>query len=142
MTYISLMTKRKLDSVGFSFPDYEEFLNLGMVYAYQDDEYFIGGFCRNDFTETDRRVSENGEWLPDCDQLLRWLQQCSFDVSIQWNNEESRYNISATQVEYGKFEVETMDLAEGLGKIIYKICKKTQGKCRPERAEWGMIVND
>ena len=133
MTYISLETKKKLESVGFSFPDYEKFLNLGMIYSYKDDEYVIGGFCSNNFTETDEVVSQNGEWLPDCFQLLQWLQQCGFDVSILWKNEESCFYISATQTGSGKYLAKSVDLAEGIGNLIYKICKEMQGKCNPDR---------
>lgn len=80
MTYITLEIKKKLDSVGFSFQDYERFLNVGMVYSYQEDEYIVGGFCNAEFSQTDKEVTSNGEWLPDSHQLFRWLQQCGFDV--------------------------------------------------------------
>lgn len=133
MTYISLETKKKMERVGFSFADYEEFLNLGMIYSYQNDEYVIGGFCNNSFTEMDKIVSQNGEWLPDSFQLLQWLQQCRFDVSILWKHEESIFCISATHTDGDIYETKSVDLAEGMGNIIYKICKKTQGKCSPDK---------
>lgn len=133
MNYISLETKKRMESVGFSFADYEKFLNLGMIYSYHNDEYVIGGFCNNNFTEMDEIVSQNGEWLPDNFQLLQWLQQCGFDVSILWKHEESVFYISATHADSGIYETTSVDLAEGIGSIIYKICKKTQGKCSPEK---------
>lgn len=142
MTYITLETKRKLNSVGFSFPDYEKFLNLGMVYSYQRNEYVIGGFTDSKYSHLDEEVVQNGDWLPDSHQLLQWLQQCGFDISIRWDALECVFSISATCSEYGKFEAITADLVNGLGAIIYKICKTTQGKCSPERLFRLEIQND
>ena len=132
MTNITLETKRKLESVGFSFPDYERFLNLGMVYSYQEDEYVVGGFCNAEFSQIDEEAVQNGEWLPDSHQLLQWLQQCGFDVSMQYSACECQFRISAAHPEYGEYETHGVDLANGLASVIYKICKANNGKCVPE----------
>ena len=94
MTNLSREMKKRLDSVGFSFPDYEQSPNLGMVYFYQEDEYVIGGFCNTEYSKMDQEVINNGDWLPDSYQLMQWLQQCGFDVAIQWNSRECRFYIS------------------------------------------------
>ena len=132
MTNITLETKRKLESVGFSFPDYESFLNFGMVYSYQEDEYVVGGFCGTEFSQTDKEVASNGEWLPDSHQLFQWLQQCGFDVSVRWGADDCRFYISAGHLKHGNHQAQGIDLADGLASVIYKICKATQGKCVPE----------
>lgn len=142
MTYITLDTKKRLEAAGFSFPDYEEFLNLGMVYSYQEDEYVIGGFCNSEYSQKDEEVYQHGDWLPDSNQLLQWLQQCGFDISVRWNAQECSFYISATKQEYGEFEARGIDLADGLASVIYKICKATQGKCVPKRMFRLEIQND
>ena len=142
MRNITLETKRKLESVGFSFSDYERFLNLGMVYSYQEDEYVVGGFCNTEFSQTDEEVVQNGEWLPDSDQLFQWLQQCDFDVSVRWGAEDGRFYISATHPEHGEFQTQGVDLANGLASVIYKICKATQGQCVPESLMRAKILTE
>lgn len=133
MTYISLEMKRKLKNVGFCFPDYEDFLNSGMIFSYQDDEYIIGGFCNADFSPTDKEIAQKGEWLPDCHQLLQWLQQCHFDISISWDMQESRFYLSAIYLDGSKYEAKSVDLADGLANIIYRICRTNNGECAPDR---------
>ena len=39
MDYITIDTLRKLQAVGFTYPEYEHFLNIGMMFFYNDDEY-------------------------------------------------------------------------------------------------------
>ena len=46
MDYITIDTLRKMKAVGFTYPEYEHFLNYGMLFYYNDDEYFIGGFSK------------------------------------------------------------------------------------------------
>ena len=104
-----------------------------MVFSYQEDEYVVGGFCNTDFNSTDKEVAQKGEWLPDSHQLFQWLQQCDFDVSVSLNAQESRFYLSATHLDGSKYEVTSVDLAEGLGSMIYKICRMRRGECVPNR---------
>lgn len=92
MEHITLDTLKKLISVGFSFGDYEHHLNKGMLYYYDNDEYLIGGYSNKDFTDEEKRISENGTWIPDADSLLKWLQSCGFCYRIEW---DGYYNVSA-----------------------------------------------
>ena len=60
MGYITYETMQQLKAVGFNFPTYEHFLNLGMIYYYQGDEYIIGGNLTTKFTEKDKIVAQAG----------------------------------------------------------------------------------
>lgn len=70
MDYISIDTLRKMKAAGFSYPYYEHFLNYGMLYNYHDNEYFIGGYSDSNFSNLDKEVAQQGEWLPEAAQLL------------------------------------------------------------------------
>lgn len=98
-----------------------------MLYFYHDDEYVIGGNSLADFSEQDRLVSQQGCWLPDDSQLLKWLQETDFDVSIQWDSEERYFHVWATDCQNGvKYKAGGIDIANALAKLIYKICKSAQ----------------
>ena len=83
MSYITVNQYRDLKSVGFSYPEYEHDLNSGRIFFYNNDEYFIGGFCTKEFTEMDIEVAQNGEWLPDDSQLFEWLHQTGFEIRTE-----------------------------------------------------------
>ena len=51
MDYITIETLRKMREAGFTYPDYERLLNYGMLYHYNGDEYFIGGFSAGGFCD-------------------------------------------------------------------------------------------
>lgn len=95
-----------------------------MRFFYKDDEYLIGGNSLDDFSETDRLVAKNGCWLPDESQLLKWLQNCDFDVTVQWNAATSYFSVFASAEDKGtQFTGGGITLVDALAKIIYKICK-------------------
>lgn len=123
MDYITIHTLRKMRAVGFSYPEYEHFLNHGMLFYYQDDEYRIGGFSKDDFTEQDKIVAERGEWLPEASQLLAWLKNTDFRVTISMD-ETSYYSVKATDIINNAFYTASdYTLANALAKVIMKIYK-------------------
>lgn len=95
MDYITIDTLRKLQAVGFTYPEYEHFLNIGMMFFYNDDEYLIGGYCKGDLSEKDIEVAQRGDWLPEASQLLEWLKNTHFNVTITLND-EPYYSVQAT----------------------------------------------
>ena len=129
MDYITIETLRKMKASGFSYPEYEHFLNYGMLYYYHHDEYFIGGYSAGEFSDLDREVAQNGEWLPEATQLLEWLAINDFTVNI--TIDDSKYFIvQATGiVDSSLFDGAAPDLSNALAATITKICKS---KCHPD----------
>ena len=131
MDYITVHTLRKLKKAGFSYPDYEHFLNKGMVYYYQDNEYFIGGRTFDSFTEFDKAAARDGEWLPEACQLLSWLRNTDFKVDI--SVEGNYFAVQATDLIIGSvFLSEGYSLADTLAFLIRKICKSKQREYVPQ----------
>ena len=131
MDNITVNTLRDLKAVGFSYPEYEHELNFGMLYFYHDDEYQIGGFCPDDFTEQDRIVAQQGEWLPDSSQLLEWLGNTDFSVNILMDDVH-HFSVQATDTLNGLvYTGGGYGLANALAKVILKICKSKKREYIP-----------
>ena len=123
MDYITIDTLRKMKAVGFTYPEYEHFLNYGMLFYYNDEEYFIGGFSNNTFSDLDKEVAQQGEWLPEAAQLLEWLTNTDFKVTISID-EGQYFSIQAIDITDGTlFNGGGLTLANALAKTITKICK-------------------
>ena len=123
MDYITIDTLRKMKSVGFAYPEYEHFLNYGMLFYYNNDEYFIGGFSSDTFSDLDKEVAKQGEWLPEAAQLLEWLSNTDFRVDISID-EGQYFSIQAIDMIEGTlFKGGGLTLADALAKTITKICK-------------------
>ena len=126
MDYITLTTLQKLKEAGFSYPEYEHFLNSGMLYHYQGDEYLIGGFAGGQFTRQDVEAARYGIWLPEASQLLSWLTHTGFRVTIT-NEPEPFYQVQATDTVTGSvYDGKDLTLANALAVTIRKICKSAQ----------------
>ena len=125
MGYITYETMQQLKAVGFSFPTYEHFLNLGMTYYYQGNEYIIGGNLTSEFTEKDKIVAREGCWLPTAEQLLEWFALVEIDVYIQLDASDRCYCITATDFSTGmQASNKGRTLALSLAMLIQKFCKK------------------
>ena len=123
MDHITIDTLRKMKAAGFSYPDYEHFLNFGMLYYYNDDAYFIGGYSAGEFSDKDREVAAHGEWLPEASQLLSWLTDTDFRVNISVDD-GMYFSIQATDMADGTiYNGGDLTLANALAKTITKICK-------------------
>lgn len=132
MDYITIYTLQKMRAAGFSYPEYEHFLNHGMLFYYQDDEYRIGGFSKADFTEQDKLVAEQGEWLPEASQLLAWLKNTDFHVAISLD-ESNHYAVQATdRINNAVYAGGDYTLANALAKVIMKICKSHLRQYTPQ----------
>lgn len=132
MDYITINTLQKLRAVGFSYPEYEHFLNYGMLYYYHDDEYLIGGFSEGDFTERDKEVAQQGEWLPEDTQLLEWLKYTDFKVTVSVD-EENYYSIQAIDsINNAVYTGGDYTLANALAKVIIKVCKSKRREYTPK----------
>lgn len=132
MDYITLNTLQKLKDAGFSYLEYEHFLNNGMMFYYQGDEYLIGGYSNEDFSEQDVEVAQNGVWLPEASQLLSWLVHTGFRTIIT-NDGQGYYEVQATDlinglIYYGK----DLTFANALAVTIKRICKSKQREYIPE----------
>lgn len=131
MDNITEYMMQQLQSVGFSYPDYEHYLNFGMLYIWKGNTYRIGGWEDGDFSENDRQAAAEGLWLPDSDQLLSWLNGCGFTVSMQ-SNADGYFHITATNsIDGNQYNGGGPLLSHALHKAIYKICK-SGGPYRPE----------
>ena len=123
MDNITEYMMRQLQSVGFSYPDYEHHLNFGMLYAWNGGAYRIGGSEDGEFSDSDRQVAAEGLWLPDGSQLLDWLKGCGFTASIQLDG-NGYFHVTATEPASGsQYTGGGMLLSHALHKVIYKICK-------------------
>ena len=126
MDYITIDTLRKMKEVGFTYPDYEHFLNYGMLFYYNDDEYTVGGFSNNTFSDLDKEVAQQGEWLPEAAQLLEWLTNTDFKVTVSID-EGQYFSIQAIDTTDGTlFNGGGLTLANALAKTITKICKSNR----------------
>ena len=132
MDYITLNTLQSLKDVGFSYPEYEHFLNNGMLFYYQGDEYFIGGYSNGNFSKQDMEIARNGVWLPEASQLLAWLVHTGFRVTIT-NEENGYYNIQAIDLINGsEYKGKDLTFANTLAVVIKKICKSQKREYIPE----------
>ena len=141
MDYITIDTLRKMKAVGFTYPEYEHFLNYGMLFYYNDDEYFIGGFSNNTFSDLDKEVAQKGEWLPEAVQLLEWLTNTDFKVAVSID-EGQYFSIQAIDTTDGTpFNGGGLTLADALAKTITKICKSNRRNYIP-RAKLRLEIID
>ena len=136
MGYITYETMQQLKAVGFNFPTYEHFLNLGMIYYYQGDEYIIGGNLTTKFTEKDKIVAQEGCWLPTAEQLLEWFAMVEINVSIQLDAIDRCYHITATDCITGmQASNKGRMLALSLAMLVRKFCKKGLRPYIPEEVQ-------
>ena len=141
MDYITIDTLRKMKAVGFTYPEYEHFLNYGMLFYYNDEEYFIGGFSNNTFSDLDKEVAQQGEWVPEAAQLLEWLTNTDFKVTISID-EGQYFSIQAIDITDGTlFNGGGLTLANALAKTITKICKANRRSYVP-RAKLRLEIFD
>lgn len=140
MDYITIDTLKKMRAVGFTYPEYEHFLNFGMLFYYNDEEYFVGGFSNDTFSELDKEAALNGEWLPEAAQLLEWLTNTDFKVTIS-NDDGQYFSIQAIDMIDGThFIGGGLTLANALAKTITKICKSNRRSYIPRtRLRLGII---
>lgn len=111
-------------AAGFSYPEFEILLNKGLTYYYCGDEYTVGGFSQDDFSEYDRLVCQNGCWLPDETHLFSWLNVNGFSYSLQWSNEQKHYCIEVNDSTCNaRYSAGGIDVVNTLAKVIIKICK-------------------
>ena len=142
MDNITINTLRELKAVGFSYPEYEHLLNLGMLYFYQNDEYQIGGSCGADFTEQDQIIAQQGEWLPDSSQLLDWLGNTDFSVNILMDDVH-HFSVQATDTVNGLlYTGGGYGLSNALAKVILKICKSKQREYTPRETLMLRIISE
>ena len=136
MSYITYETMQELKAAGFGFPAYEHALRLGMIYYYQNNEYFIGGNLTSEYTETDKIVAQEGCWLPTADQLLEWFALVEVDLSIQLDAPDRCYYITATDCVTGiQFSTKGRTLALSLAMLIRKFCRKGFRQYTPKEVQ-------
>ena len=141
MDYITIDTLRKMRSVGFAYPEYEHFLNYGMLFYYNNDEYVIGGFSSDTFSDLDKEVAKQGEWLPEAAQLLEWLTNTDFKIDISIDGGQY-FSIQAIDTIDGTlFNGGGLTLANALAKTITKICKANRRSYVP-RAKLRLEIFD
>ena len=132
MSFLTIDMLRKLKSVGFCFPQYEHECNIGMTYYFDGNEYTIGGNWNEDVADDMACISKHGQWLPDEQQLMEWLQKNKFDMTIKWCDENQYFYCNAvdtlTKQEYSAGGI---DILNCLAKLIYKICKAMQRELIP-----------
>lgn len=137
MENITYETMQKLKSVGFSYPDYEHFLNSGMMYDVQGEQYLISGNSVDGFSEQDRLAAQEGCWLPDGEQLLKWLQNNGFAVTIQWDAAERYFHVMAKDGLSGtEYSRGGPTFADALALLIYKICNLLHEHLSAAAAYW------
>ena len=124
MENLTFETMKALKSAGFTYPEYEHFLNYGMVYYYLGKEYTIGGCWDADFSKQDELIAREGCWLPDESQLCTWLVACDFSYQIQWDNKQRYFHVEIIdEVTGAQYHGGGITLVNALAKGILKICK-------------------
>lgn len=132
MNNVSFYTMKELISCGFRFPQYEHFLNKGMVYYYEGDEFVIGGYSESEFTDEEKLIAQKGLWLPNSCQLLEWLQATDFRYTIEWNPKNNYYCVSAHDCRCnGTYTAGGIDFVNAVAKVICKICKSRKREYAP-----------
>lgn len=133
----------KLQSVGFHYPDYEHLVNTNMLYSYDGVNYCIGGWWNEEYTDTDKRVARDGQWLPNGAQLLDWLAQNDFDIRIDYDSKDRYYHVFATDtINAAQYAGGGLLLSYALQKVIYKICKSNLRSYIPRSRLVLDIIND
>ena len=123
MSHLTRHTVEEMRAAGFTYPAYEHFVNIGMLYACGEDEYLIGGSCAAAFTQQDVTAAESGLWLPGAEQLLEWLKYTDFTAEISMN-EDGYFVVQATdQINGAVYTGGGLRLVDALAKVIGKICK-------------------
>ena len=134
MDNITEYMMKKLLSVGFRHPDYEHLVNTNMLYSYHGINYCIGGWWDQDYTDMDKKIASEGQWLPDGAQLLDWLAQNDFDVKIEYNSDARYYYVFVTDPLNGvQYTGGGLLLSYALQKVIYKICKSNLRSYIPKK---------
>lgn len=113
---------------GFTFNEFENDCDPGMVFYYNDCEYSIGGkWDGTPCSVLDQAIANNGVWLPDESDLMLWLQwKCNYNVVIKYVASE-RYFYGTAEGDEGKiFKGSGPDLLCCLYKLVLKICKNNQ----------------
>ena len=122
----------KLQSVGFEFKQFEHECSPGMVYYYDNKEYTIGGaWDGTSCSVHEQKIARDGIWLPNEGDLARWLELTNHDIEIKYF--DSYYHGKATDELGNVFEGGGGDLLCCLYKMIYKVCKKSNGSIKPEK---------
>ncbi len=142
MDYITIDTLRKLQSAGFTYPEYENTLYYGNMYYYHNDEYLVGGFCEASLSDLDKEVVQHGDWLPNATQLLAWLKNTDFKVCISIDD-SSYHSIQATDKMNGMLYIGgDYTLANALAKVIFKICKSNRREYIPKPTLRVQIIDE
>lgn len=133
----------RLQSVGFRFPDFEHELNSGMFFSYQNKTYCIGGWWGKEYSQEERNIVSEGLWLPDSSQLLRWLIDNDFSISIDIDSHDYYFHVFTLDSTNGcQYAGEGQVLSYALYDVIYKICKAKRRKYIPDRILTLDVIND
>lgn len=142
MDYITFDTIQKLQSVGFTYPEYEHCLNHGMLFYYNGDEYTIGGFTMDSFSALDEEVAKHGQWLPYSSHLFKWLEYTDFTVSVLTDS-DGYFSVQATDLINNEvYSCGGITLANALAKLIYKILKSKKRTYLPREAIVAWVLQD
>ena len=129
-------TVDKLRAVGFAFPQLEHTCNVGNVYGYNGETYTIGGKWGNSsYTEQEKTIAKEGTWLPNEDDLMRWLELTHHSVQIHYSADERYFHGTATNANGTVFVGSGPTLLCCLEKLIYKICKQSKTPVIPDTIE-------
>ena len=122
---ITIIEAKELYSLGFSYRHYQMNIHKGMVYYYEEAEWVIGGNVDAELSQLDKKIAQEGIWLPSEMHLVEWLVDNGFVFSIV--NIDSFFEMkckdSFTGTDYYS-KVPTLDLA--LETVIKKILKKKE----------------
>lgn len=131
---LTVESVKKLREAGFTFKQFENDCNIGNVYDYDGNIYTVGGkWGKSSYTSEAMEFSQNGVWLPDESDLMKWLQLTHHDVQILYLNEECYFHGTARNENGEIFTGGGPDLLCCLEKMIYKICKKSSTAPIPDQ---------
>ncbi|MBE6585212.1 MAG: hypothetical protein E7645_01650 [Ruminococcaceae bacterium] len=77
----------KLRNYNFSFGEYEKYTDgPGNVYYYEGMAHTIGGaWDGSPLSKADRKIIEEGIWLPSTEDLMIWLQKEKVSITISYD---------------------------------------------------------
>lgn len=135
---INIYEATKLYELGFTYKHYQNNIEKGMVFFYNDSEWVLGGDTESDLSESDIKIIANGTWIPSDSHLIEWLQDNDFSFYIL--NDDGFYAIKCVDNNtQSEFTSKTPSLSFTLSAVIRKILKKNERDFDTKEKIYGII---
>lgn len=117
---------KKLYAKGFTFRHFQEHPCKGMVYEYNGTEWIIGGKKEEEITKQDKKIIEEGTWLPSVSQMMQWLQNNHFTFAFVSRGNGTLIEVRCTDSVTGTMYHSDASIEIALAATIRKILSKKE----------------